>query len=510
MESCCETFGNVFNGTVNSNLDWYHIVDLRAQPISFDVIRKKKIKVVATIGPACSDEKILRTMIQNGMDVARLNFSHGSHGDHKRRLELLRRAAKAEGKHLGLLQDIQGPKIRVGRFKTGSVNLKKGKSFIITTEKILGDELRVSCTHGSLHKEIKAGDRVLLDDGLIFLIVDKVKDRNIYTTVIFGGVLKDSKGMNLPDTRVDISCLTPKDRADLAFGLRNHVDFIALSFIQTAEDVVAARRIIDRVPNPPLVIAKIESAHAIHDLDAIIQVSDGVMVARGDLGVECPLEQVPALQKEIIRAANKNGKFVITATQMLESMTSKPRPTRAEASDVANAVMDGTDAVMLSAETASGDFPVESVKTMSRIIIRTEEYMRQMPVYNEALQEHTTTVTSAVTAAALQATNSLDTSAIVAFTHSGATAQAIARLRPSLNIFALTPFDRICRKLSVVYGVIPSLIRVMKHTDEMPLLSKPVLKRYGLWKSKTHIVILSGTPVARPGSTNLLKLHLVK
>ncbi|MDB5037795.1 MAG: pyk, partial [Bacteriovoracaceae bacterium] len=243
---------------------------------------------------------------------------------------------------------------------------------------------------------------------------------------------------------------------------------------------------------------------------AIIQVSDGIMVARGDLGVECPMEQVPALQKEIIHAANKAGKFVITATQMLESMTSKPRPTRAEASDVANAVLDGTDAVMLSAETASGDFPVESVKTMSRIIIRTEEYMKQLPEKTNHLTEHGTTITSAVTAAALQATETLETSAIVAFTHSGATARAISRLRPSPNIFALTPYERICRQLSVVWGVIPSIIRQMKHTDEMPVLSKPALKLFGLWKPKTHLVILSGTPVARPGSTNLLKVHLVK
>jgi pyruvate kinase len=409
------------------------------------------------------------------------------------------------------LSGYQWHKLRVGRFKQGQVQLRKGKPFIITTENILGDEFQVSCTHSNLHNEIKAGDRILIDDGLILLMVDRVKARNIYTTVVFGGPLKDSKGMNLPDTRVSLSSLTSKDRIDLKFGLQNQVDFVALSFIQTAEDVVKARRIIDRVPHPPAVIAKIESAHAIHDLDAIIEVSDGVMVARGDLGVECPLEQVPALQKEIIHAANKKGKFVITATQMLESMTSKPRPTRAEASDVANAVMDGTDAVMLSAETASGDFPIESVKTMSRVIIRTEEYLQQLPLNNETrLREHTSTVTSAVTAAAFQATHSLDTSAIVAFTHSGATARAISRLRPSLNVFALTPFERICRRLSVAYGVIPSLIRQMRHTDEMPVLSKPVLKKFGLWKPKTHIVILSGTPVARPGSTNLLKIHWVK
>lgn len=492
-------------------LDWFHIVDLKAKPIEREALARKKVKIVATIGPASESESVLREMIRNGMDVARLNFSHGSHTDHLKRLQRLRKVSAQENKFLGILQDIQGPKIRVGKFSEKNIVLKKGQGFIITTNSVMGDSRRASCSYQALHREIKPGHRILIDDGLILLLVDKVKGRDIHTTVVFGGPIKDNKGMNLPDTRVDVSCLTPKDRADLEFGLKHHVDFIALSFVQTAEDVLKARRLIERVPHPPAIVTKIESAHAVHDMEAIIEASDGIMVARGDLGVECPLEQVPALQKEIIHAANKRGRFVITATQMLESMTSKPRPTRAEASDVANAVLDGTDAVMLSAETASGEYPIESVKTMSRVIVRTDEYLAQLSSSSDQkLREPASNVTSAVTSAALQATHALDTSAIVAFTHSGATAQAISRLRPRQNIFALTPFDRICRRLSVVWGIIPAITRQMKHTDEMPLLSKAVLRRFGLWKSKTHIVILSGTPVARPGSTNLLKVHLIK
>ncbi|MDB5038576.1 MAG: pyk, partial [Bacteriovoracaceae bacterium] len=253
---------------MSPQLDWYRIVDLRAKPIDKDAVLKKKVKIVATIGPASEDEKTIQALIRNGVDVARLNFSHGSHADHRNRLNSLRKVAKAEGKHLGILQDIQGPKIRVGRFKNKFVNLRKGQPFIITTENVLGDELQAACTHSKLHEEIKAGHRILLDDGLIFLIVDRVKGRKIYTTVVFGGILKDSKGMNLPDTRVNISCLTPKDRQDLKFGFSHPVDFIALSFIQTAEDVIKARKLIDRLPHAPAVVAKIESALAIHDLDA--------------------------------------------------------------------------------------------------------------------------------------------------------------------------------------------------------------------------------------------------
>jgi pyruvate kinase len=455
----------------------------------------------------------MQQMIRNGMDVARLNFSHGDPEDHEQRINNLRMVAKQEGKFLGILQDIQGPKIRIGRLRKKEAVLKSGQVFTITTDDILGDERRVSCTYRNLHKDIRVGHRIMIDDGIIFVVVEKVKGTNIQCRVIFGGPLKDNKGMNLPDTRVNISCLTPKDKIDLKFGLKHDVDFIALSFVQSAEDIEAAKRLVAKysTKTPPLMIAKIESAHAVEDIENILNVVDGIMIARGDLGVECPLEQVPGLQKQIIRAANKSGKFVITATQMLESMTTKPRPTRAEASDVANAVLDGTDAVMLSAETASGDFAVESVKTMTRIIARTEEYLPQLSdIQEHRLQDHAEQITSAITAAAVQAANSLDVSAICAFTHSGATARAVSRLRPNVPIFALTPFDHICRRLSVVWGVIPAIVSTMKHTDQMPILARKTLERYSLWKNRSQIVILSGTPVARPGSTNLLKIHHIK
>lgn len=491
--------------------DWFHLVDLAAKPIDPRQIQLKKVKIVATIGPASEKKASIRKMIRSGLDVVRLNFSHGHQRDHLRRIQTIREAARLENKHLGILQDIQGPKIRVGRFEDGSISLKRGDSFCITTESCLGNQERVSCTYRRLHEEIQVGHRILLDDGLLFLVVEGVKGRDVHCRVIFGGVLKDSKGMNLPDTRVKVSCLTEKDRSDLAFGLKSDVDFVALSFVQTAEDVVMARKLIQKLGKDPLVIAKIESSHAVADIDQILKVSDGIMVARGDLGVECPMEQVPGLQKQLIRAANRKGKFVITATQMLESMTSRPRPTRAEASDVANAVLDGTDAVMLSAETASGDFPIESVKTMSRIIVRTEEYLSQVSRLQDILlHEASGTVTSATTAAAVQAINSLDAEAAVAFTHSGLTAAAISRLRPNVPIFALTPFENICRRLSIHWGVVPAITKIMKHTDEMPKLSKVALQKYGLWKLKSHIVILSGTPVARPGSTNLIKIHQIR
>ncbi|MBN8555797.1 MAG: pyruvate kinase [Deltaproteobacteria bacterium] len=500
---------------MKSESDWFHLVDLAADPISYEQIQTKKVKVVCTIGPSSESPEMIRSLIRNGMDVARLNFSHGNPADHSRRLNVLRQSAKKEGKYLGILQDIQGPKIRVGRFKNQQIMLKKGQKFTISTREFLGDENSVSCTYKQLHKDIKVGHRILLDDGLLFLIVEKVKGQDIFTRVIFGGPLKNNKGMNLPDTRVKISCLTIKDKGDLKFGLKNGVDFVALSFVQSAADIVAAKKLIHdtigKSARAPLIIAKIESALAVNDVENILKVTDGIMIARGDLGVECPMEQVPGLQKQIIRAANKQGKFVITATQMLESMTNKPRPTRAEASDVANAVLDGTDAVMLSAETASGDFPLESVKTMSRIIVRTESYLFQLSdIQEHRLQDHTEQVTAAITAAAVQATKSLDVSAICAFTHSGATGCAISRVRPNLPIFALTPFEDICRRLSVVWGVIPATTKVMKHTDEMPELCKRVLQKYNRWKSNSFIVILSGTPVARPGTTNLLKIHHIK
>jgi len=495
---------------MKSEINFFELID-RSNPIPLDRVKFKKVKVVCTIGPSCHSPQVLKKMIHNGMDVARLNFSHSSHAEHLRAIKSLRKAAKEEKKFLGILQDIQGPKIRVGRFKNGQVELKKNRSFIVTTESLVGNEKIASCSYKNLHKEIKVGHRILLDDGIIFLHVEKIKGKEIYTRVIFGGILRNNKGINLPDTRLSLSCITAKDKKDIAFGIRNGVDFIALSFVSDEKDILKVKRLISAHENPPPLIAKIETRYAVHNIEKIVEAADGIMVARGDLGVECPLEKVPGLQKRIIRAANKAGKFVITATQMLESMIWNPRPTRAEASDVANAVLDGTDAVMLSAETATGKFPVESVKTMSRIIMRTEDYESSFSdIQEHRLQESGQSIAYAVTAAAVQTTKSLQANAIVAFTHSGTTARIISRLRPEPMIFGVSPFEKICRRLSIVWGVIPAVTRTMTHTDEMPVLSKKVLMPFKLWKKKSRIVMLSGTPISKPGTTNLVKVYEVK
>jgi pyruvate kinase len=496
---------------MKSEKNFFRLIDGAFQPVSQEQITYKKVKIVATMGPACTDASILQKMIRNGMDVARLNFSHGSHDQHLRAMRLLRQIAKKENKNLGILQDIQGPKIRVGKFEEGQIDLKVGQSFIVTTEDCLGDQKRAECSYRNLHEEIQVGHRILLDDGIIFLVVEAVKGRDIYTRVVFGGVLKDNKGINLPDTRLKMSCLTPKDRKDLKFGLENGVDFIALSFISDASDVIAVRKLIQNQPRPPYLIAKIETQHAVDHIDEILKASDGIMIARGDLGVECPLEQVPGLQKRMIRAANKVGKFTITATQMLESMIKNPRPTRAEASDVANAVLDGTDAVMLSAETASGSFPSETVHTMSRIIARTENYADSFSdIQEHRLQEHRQSIPQAIVAAAVQSSNSLESSAIVAFTHTGSTARMISRLRPKPPIFAVSPFEWICRRLSIIWGVVPTTSKKkLKHPDEMPEISESVLKPRGFWRKSNPVILLSGTPVAQPGTVNLVKIHEV-
>ena len=496
---------------MKSEANFFKLVDGSDKDIAPSDLRSKKVKIVCTIGPSSSRPQTIRQMIRSGMDVARLNFSHGTRAEHLKLLKALRAMAQQEKKHLGILQDIQGPKIRVGRFKGGGTKLPKGKEFIITTEKIVGDEQVVSCNLPNLHLGIKAGHRIMLDDGLIFLVVEKVRGRRIHTRVIFGGFLRDNKGMNLPDTSLRLSCLTKKDKEDLEFGLHHGVDFIGLSFVSSASDIEKVKRIVDKHKNSPLLVAKIETFQATKNIDAILAIADGVMVARGDLGVECALEIVPGIQKRIIRSANRAGKFVITATQMLESMTHSPRPTRAEASDVANAVLDGSDAVMLSAETATGQFPIESVKTMARIVVVSESYSSSYSdIQSHRLKEVGQDIAHAITAAAVQSTNTLHAEAIVAFTHRGTTAQQVSRLRPSPPIYGLSPFESTCRRLSIVWGVIPAQTKPMKHPDEMPELARGVLQTMKRWKKNSRVVMVSGTPVLKPGTTNLLKVHEIK
>lgn len=495
---------------MKSEEDFFQHIDAGVSPILKSHIHKKRVKTVCTVGPSCQKISQLQKMVRYGMNVARLNFSHGARDQYRQWIRNIRKTEKLENKYLAILQDIQGPKIRIGKFENNAIFLKKSQKFVVTTKSVTGNHSKVSCNYRKLHKEIKKDHRILLDDGLILLVVEKVIGQDIHTRVVFGGTLKDQKGMNLPDTPLQLSCITNKDEEDLKFGLEQGVDLIALSFIKNANDILKVRKLLKGYREPPPLIAKIETAQAVQHLDEILQVSDGIMVARGDLGVECPLEQVPGLQKKMIRAANRAGKFVITATQMLESMTGSPRPTRAEASDVANAVLDGTDAVMLSAETATGDYPVDSVRTMGRIIVRAEEYSASLSdIQEHRMQETKKKTNEAVIAAAVQTTNSLEAAAIVGFTESGMTARNISRLRPSPPIFALTTRLNICRQLSVVWGVTPSLTRRMKHTDDMTKLSKQVLKKFSLWKPKAKIIMLSGTPLHRPGSTNLLRIHEV-
>lgn len=486
---------------------FFDIIDISDRPLQKSQIELKKAKIVCTIGPSSEKIETLRKMIRAGMNVARLNFSHGTHEDHQKRMASIREAAAKEKKFVAILQDIQGPKLRVGKFESGEITLKKDQKFTITTKVVKGTEKIVSCTYRLLHKDVQKGHRILLDDGLLLLQVTAVRGQNVETKVIFGGVLKNNKGINLPDTLLSMSCLTSKDKKDLEFGVAHGVDFIALSFISRAEDIHSARRLLKKHRFQVPLIAKIETQNAVANLDEITEAADGLMVARGDLGVECPLEQVPGLQKRIIRSANRSGRFVITATQMLESMVWAPRPTRAEASDVANAVLDGTDAVMLSAETATGRYPVETVATMSRVIARTEEYEETLSdIQFHRMNEQVKTIGEAITASAVQSTNSLDVSALVAFTHSGRTARLISRFRPRPPIVALSPFDKICRQLCIVWGVVPAKTSGLEHTDDMLKLSKAPLSKHGLWKKGRKLVILSGTPVAQPGSTNLLKV----
>jgi pyruvate kinase len=491
---------------------FYDEIDLSFGKLDQKKIGQKRTKIVCTMGPASSSPQKLKQLIQSGMNVARLNFSHGDLKDHRQQIRNIRDTATRMGQYIGILQDIQGPKIRLGRIENSEIRLRSHQSIVITTRPVLGNEKLLSCSYRSLHREIKKGHRILIDDGLILLKVESVRGMNIQCRVIFGGLVKNNKGMNFPDTKLLMSCLTPKDKRDLEFGLKEEVDFIALSFVSTGSDIRAVRNWIRKkgYSVPPL-IAKIETQQAVFHLEDILAESDGLMVARGDLGVECPLEQVPALQKKIIRSANRAGKVVITATQMLESMIWNPRPTRAEASDVANAVLDGTDAVMLSAETATGKYPTESVHTMSRLILRTEEFGRDDErIQNARLKELQTSVGYAVTAAAVQCSKSLKASAVVAFTQSGKTARLISQFRPKARIFALSPVEKICRRMSLVWGVTPFTCRKMNHTDEMPRLSKTCLSKYGLWKKDAKIVMLSGTPIAQPGSTNLLKVYEIQ
>jgi len=464
-------------------------------------------KIVCTIGPASRDPRVIKRLLAAGMDVARLNFSHGSHAEHLNCMQTLRATAAKLGKTIAILADLQGPKIRTGPLAGGvPVMLRAGQKFIITTAKILGDSTRVNTTFLPLPKEVHRGDRILLSDGLIELRVENVNGRNVNCHVVNGGALGEHKGINLPGVNLRVPALTPKDKTDLKFALAHGADYIAVSFVRRPEDVLLAKSLIRRAKKETPVIAKLEKPEAIENLEGILRVADGVMVARGDLGVEMNPERVPVVQKNIIARAREFRRPVITATQMLESMTENPRPTRAEASDVANAIFDGSDAVMLSAETASGKYPVEAVSMMARIIEEAEASITEFkrPATQEKLR-----VAETVAELVCHASRELHMKWIVVFTHSGFTARLISRYRPLVPIAAFSPEAETRRRLALVWGVAPLEIPNLRKVDQLAEISEKRLLQEKLVRKGDVIAIVAGTPMGVRGTTNFMKFHVI-
>jgi pyruvate kinase len=464
-------------------------------------------KIVCTIGPATRSPRMIRKLIAAGMDVARLNFSHGTHQEHAQSIVMLRDAATEYKKPLAILADLQGPKIRTGALAGGgTVLLRAGQKFVITIAKVLGDSTRVNTTFQPLPREVKSGDRILLSDGLIELRVEKTTRSEVICQVVNGGVLGEHKGINLPGVKLRVPAITEKDRVDLRFALAHGADYIAASFVRRAEDVHLAKELVRRVKKDTPVIVKLEKPEAIDNLEQILPVSDGVMVARGDLGVEMNPEQVPVVQKNIIARAREFRRPVITATQMLESMTENPRPTRAEASDVANAIFDGTDAVMLSAETATGKYPVEAVSMMARIIAAAESSIHEFP--RPAGQERLK-VAETVAELVCHASRELHMKLIAVFTHSGFTARLISRYRPLVPIVAFSPEVETRRRMALLWGVTPRSIVDIKKIDALPGLAEKRLLEERLVRKGDVIGIVAGTPMGVRGTTNIMKFHVI-
>ncbi len=464
-------------------------------------------KIVCTIGPATRTPRMIRKLIEAGMDVARLNFSHGSHEEHAENIMMLREAGVALKKPLAILADLQGPKIRTGTMAGGiKVLLRTGQKFTITTAKVLGDSTRVSTVFRPLPREVRPGDRILLADGLIELFVDKVKGEEVICVVANGGLLGDNKGINLPGVKLKVPALTEKDRADLRFALKHGADYIAVSYVRRAEDVLLAKSLIRRARKDTPVIAKLEKPEAIENLEAILTVADGVMVARGDLGVEMSPEKVPVVQKTIITKAREFRRPVITATQMLESMTENPRPTRAEASDVANAIFDGSDAVMLSAETATGKYPLEAVGMMARIIQEAESSSHEFP--RPATQERLK-IPETVAELVCHASRELHMRLIAVFTHSGFTARLVSRYRPVVPVVAFSPEADTRRRMALLWGVTSRSIADISKIDGLAAIAEKRLLEERLVKKGDVIGIVAGTPMGIRGTTNFMKFHVV-
>nr|WP_295684793.1 pyruvate kinase [uncultured Lachnoclostridium sp.] len=470
----------------------------------------RKTKIVCTLGPATDDDEVLRQLMIEGMDVARFNFSHGDHAQHKRNYERIHRLRTELKLPIATLLDTKGPEIRIGNFESGKIELKKGQIFTLTTNDIVGDETQVSITYKNLIRDIKNGVKILIDDGLIELKVFNITDTDIICEVLNGGTISNHKGVNVPGVELSMPFISKRDYEDIVFGIGQGFDFIAASFTRCADDIIQIRKILNEYNcNTVNIIAKIENLQGVNNIDEIIRVSDGIMVARGDMGVEIPLEEVPVIQKMIIKKVYNAEKQVITATQMLDSMMKNPRPTRAETTDVANAIYDGTSAIMLSGETAAGLYPVEALKTMVKIAKRTEADIDYASRFKKRDSLTNPDVTNAISHATCTTAIDLNAAAIITVTKSGKTARMISKFRPPCSIIACTTYEHVCRQMNLSWGVIPLLIE--EEIDANTLFEHAVeaAENAGYVKSGELAVITAGVPLGISGTTNLIKVQVV-
>lgn len=470
----------------------------------------RKTKIVCTIGPSSESLPALKQLISAGMNVARLNFSHGDFEEHGNRIRNIRQACQELDKTVAILLDTKGPEIRTGKLKEDSYELVQDETIVLTTEELIGDNKRVSVTYKDLPRDVHVGSTILIDDGLIGLTVTDIRGSDIECRIVNGGTIKGKKGVNVPGVRISLPGITEKDANDIIFGIQQGVDFIAASFVRKASDVLEIRQLLEEHNASHIqIISKIENQEGVHNLDEILEVSDGLMVARGDLGVEIPAEEVPLVQKRMIKKCNHVGKPVITATQMLDSMQRNPRPTRAEASDVANAIFDGTDAIMLSGETAAGKYPVESVQTMSRIALRAESAIEYREIFIRQSTAQQTTITEAISQSVANSALDLDAKAIITPTESGYTARMVSKYRPKSPVIAVTRSEQVMRRLCLVWGVVPIKGEEARNTDEMFQLAVDDSIKAGHIRLGDLVIITAGVPVGRSGTTNLMKVHHV-
>ncbi len=470
----------------------------------------RKTKIICTMGPSTEKEGVLEKLMLAGMNVARFNFSHGDHEEQLGRLTKLRETREKLGLPVAALLDTKGPEIRLREFAEGKVMLEAGQTFTLTTEEVVGDENRVSISYKDLPKDVSVGTHILIDDGLIAMTVKEVTDTDIICEVINGGKVSNKKGVNVPNVELSMDYVSPKDYKDIVFAVKEDFDFIAASFVRTAADVKQLRDILHEHGGDQIkIIAKIENNQGIQNIDQIIEAADGIMVARGDMGVEIPIEEVPIIQKMIIKKAYHAGKVVVTATQMLDSMMSHPRPTRAEATDVANAIYDGTSAIMLSGETAAGDYPVEAVETMVRIAMRTEADINYISRLRARNTNEKPSITDAISHTACLMAGDLNATSIVTVTKSGRTARMISKYRPQSPVIGGCISDKVCRQLNLSWGVIPLKIEEKQDADELFDHALERSKEAGLIQEGDTVVLTAGVPLGIAGTTNLLKAHIV-